>query len=152
MKSCTKKKIAPLGWWLFGFRWPFFRYTRKMRSFSCAGVFWSLLGYFAFRSDSAKGAKVCPDPIPSPRCNVDSCLTHFPKTGCKARKPCGRISANMLAVELPLWLDIDNMFVVKPTLRSNNDNVLSAWLPLRLIMETCLQGDQPCGRISATCL
>jgi hypothetical protein len=79
-------------------------------------------------------------------------LTHFPKTGCKARKPCGRISANMLAVELPLWLDIDNMFVVKPTLRSNNDNVLSAWLPLRLIMETCLQGDQPCGRISATCL
>ena len=125
-----------------------------MRSFSCAGVFWSLLGYFAFRSDSAKGVEVCPDPIPSPRCNVDSCLTHFPKTGCKARKPCGRISANMLAVELPLWLDIDNMFVVKlplrliignvlavgltlrldignmfvvkPTLRSNNDNVLSA--------------------------
>ncbi|MDD3495620.1 MAG: hypothetical protein PHU11_07030 [Dysgonamonadaceae bacterium] len=33
---------------------------------------------------------------------------------------------NMLAVELPLWLDIGNVFVVKPTLRSNNDNVLSA--------------------------
>ncbi|MDD2226651.1 MAG: hypothetical protein PHU11_01930 [Dysgonamonadaceae bacterium] len=90
----------------------------------------------------------------SARFDADSCLTHFPKSGCKARKPCGRISANMLAVELPLWLDIDNMFVVKlplrliignvlavgltlrldignmfvvkPTLRSNNDNVLSA--------------------------
>ncbi|MGB4340635.1 MAG: hypothetical protein WBJ59_01725, partial [Dysgonamonadaceae bacterium] len=109
-----------------GFVGRFFGTPEKCGRFSCAGVFWSLLGYFAFRSDSAKGVKVCSDPIPSPRCNVDSCLTHFPKTGCKARKPCGRISANMLAVELPLWLDIDNMFVVKPTLRSNNDNVLSA--------------------------
>ena len=156
----------------------FFGTPEKCGRFSCAGVFWSLLGYFAFRSDSAKGAKVCSDPIPSPRCNADSCLTHFPKTGCKAREPCGRISANMFAAEPllrstignvlaggptlrstignvlaggpTLRLDIGNMFVVKPTLRSNNDNVLSAWLPLRLIMETCLRQDQRCGWIMTT--
>jgi len=33
---------------------------------------------------------------------------------------------NVLAGGPTLWLDIGNMFVVKPTLRSNNDNVLSA--------------------------
>ena len=111
-----------------------------MRSFSCAGVFWSLLGYFAFRSDIAKSVEVCSDPIPSPRCNADSCLTHFPKTGCKARKPCGRISANMFAAEqllrstignvlaggLLLWSTTGNVFVVKPTLRSNNDDKAAA--------------------------
>jgi len=75
----------------------------------------------------------------SARCNADRYLAHFPKTECKARKPCGRISTTYFQRDQSCDRTPTCILATEPLLRSIIGNVLAVGATLRSNMRARLR-------------